>query len=113
MNLPSDRTQPTASTFQQPYPPAGPSASASYAYQQPKADGFGVAGMVLGIVGLFLGFLWVVLPILAVIFSAVALYRTNNSNGWRTGKGMAIAGLTTGLIGVAFWGLMFLLVLSA
>jgi Domain of unknown function (DUF4190) len=109
MNLPSDSTQRAAPTFQPPDPPA----SASYADQQPKADGLGVAGMVLGIVGLFLGFLWVVLPILAVTFSAVALYRINNSNGWRAGKGMAIAGLTTGIIGLAFWGLMFLLVLSA
>jgi uncharacterized protein DUF4190 len=113
MNLSSDSTQPTAPTFQQPYPPAAPTASRSYTYQQPKADGLGVAGMVLGIVGLFLGFLWVVLPTLAVIFSAMALYRINNSNGWRTGRGMAIAGLTTGIIGLAFWGLMFLLVLSA
>jgi hypothetical protein len=37
--------------------------------------------------------------ILAMIFGAVALRRINASNGWRTGKGMAIAGLVLGLVG--------------
>jgi Domain of unknown function (DUF4190) len=110
MNPPSDPIQPPAPPFRQQY--STPPPPASYAYQQPKADGLAVAGMVVGIVGLFLGFLWVVLPVLAVVFSAVGLYRINGSNGWRTGKGMAIAGLTTGIVGAAFWGLMFLLVLS-
>jgi hypothetical protein len=59
--------------------------------------------MVVGVVGLFLGFLWVVLPILAVVFSAVGLYRINGSHGRRTGRAMAIAGLATGIVGVAFW----------
>jgi hypothetical protein len=101
-----------------PLPPPPPPHAAGlppppYGYRQPTPDGLATAGMVLGIAGLFLGIFWVVLPILAVIFSAVALHRINGSNGLRTGQGMAIAGLTTGIIGVGFWGLIFLFLLPA
>ncbi len=38
--------------------------------------------------------------ILAVIFAAIALKRIKQSNGWRTGRGMAVAGLVLGLVGI-------------
>lgn len=53
--------------------------------------------MVLGILWLY----WIG-SILAIIFGVIAIRRINRSNGWRTGKGMAIAGLVLGLIGAAF-----------
>jgi len=62
----------------------------------PKVDGLAVASLVLGITWCY----WIG-SILAVIFAAVALKRINESGGWRTGKGMAIAGLVLGLVGVA------------
>lgn len=61
----------------------------------PKVDGLAIASLVLGILWLY----WIG-SILAVIFAGVALKRINASNGWRTGKGMAIAGLVLGLIGM-------------
>jgi hypothetical protein len=57
-------------------------------------EGLAVASLVLGIVWAY----WIG-SILAVIFGAIAIKRINESNGWRTGKGMAIAGLTLGIIG--------------
>ena len=49
-----------------------------------------------------LGILWIywIGSILAVMFAAVAIKRINASQGWRTGKGMAIAGLVLGLVGI-------------
>jgi hypothetical protein len=60
-------------------------------------NGLSIASLVLGICGLL--FLWVIGPILAVIFGHVGLkqIRTRNENG----RGMAIAGIVMGWIGVA------------
>jgi uncharacterized membrane protein len=62
----------------------------------PKVSGMAVASLVCGIVWGY----WIT-SILAVIFAAVALRQIRESNGWRTGRGMAIAGLVLGLIGCA------------
>jgi|SRR5580765_5510189 len=82
-----------------------------YVIAQRPNSGMAVASMVLGIVGLILGFLWVIPPILAVIFGGVGIRQTNT--GLKSGKGMAIAGLTTGLIGLAFWGIVILAAIGA
>jgi Domain of unknown function (DUF4190) len=58
--------------------------------------GFAVASMVLGIVWVF----WLG-SILAVIFAFIALHQIRKANGALTGKGMAIAGMVLGWIGVA------------
>ena len=62
----------------------------------PRVDGLAIASLVLGICWLY----WVG-SILAIIFAAIAIKRINLSQGWRTGKGMAIAGLVLGLVGGA------------
>lgn len=80
-------------------PPSGYQDMAYYAApppQRPTTDGLAVASMVLGIVWLY----WIG-SILAVIFAGVAIKRINASNGWRTGKGMAIAGLVLGIVALA------------
>ena len=64
----------------------------------------------LGILGLFLGWLWLILPVLAIIFSGVAMNGTRKAG--HPSNGMAIAGLVTGIIGVVFYGLIFLAFLS-
>lgn len=60
-------------------------------------NGFAVASMVLGIV-------WAmgVGSILAVIFGFIAKSQIDASDGVETGRGMAIAGIVLGLVGVAF-----------
>jgi hypothetical protein len=61
--------------------------------------------MVLGIL-----WLWWIGSILAVIFGGVAIKRINASNGWKTGKGMAVAGLVLGLVGA---GTLLLVMIAA
>jgi hypothetical protein len=61
--------------------------------------------MVLGIVWLY----WLG-SILAIIFGGVAIKRINASNGWTTGKGMAVAGLVLGLVGA---GTLLLVMIAA
>jgi hypothetical protein len=51
--------------------------------------------MVLGIL-----WIWWIGSILAIIFGFVALNQIKTSNGAQTGRGMAIAGLVLGFIGV-------------
>ena len=66
--------------------------------QTPKTSGLAIASLVLGLLWIYgLG------SLLAVIFGSVALRNISRSGGWVTGKGMAIAGLVLGIIGlVAF-----------
>jgi hypothetical protein len=79
------------------YPPA------AYQQAQPATDGLAIASMVLGIVwALWIG------SILAVIFGHVALGRIQREG--KAGRGMAIAGLVLGYIGVGF--LVIIIVLN-
>jgi hypothetical protein len=83
-------------TMQPPYGYQDATYHAAPPPQRPTTDGLAVASMVLGIVWLY----WIG-SILAVIFAGVAIKRINASNGWRTGKGMAIAGLVLGIVALA------------
>jgi hypothetical protein len=59
-------------------------------------NGLAVASMIAGIV-----WMWWLGSICAVVFGHVALGQIKRSNGWQTGRGMAIAGLVLGYIGMA------------
>lgn len=61
-----------------------------------RTNGFAVASLVLGVL-----FCLVVTGILAVIFGNVALGRIEASNGTEKGRGLAIAGIVLGWIGIA------------
>jgi len=74
-----------------------------------KVNGFAIASMVLGIVWLYL-----IGSILAVVFGHIALRQIRESNNTQSGRGMAIAGLVLGYIGIAIAGLVVvLLVISS
>jgi Domain of unknown function (DUF4190) len=74
---------PTAPPYAQPYTPT-------------RTSGLAIASMVLGIVWVF----WIG-SILAVIFGHIALSQIKRSMGTVGGKGMAIAGLVLGYLGLA------------
>jgi hypothetical protein len=78
---------------------------------QPKAAGLAVASMVLGIVSFFFGWLYLVPCVLAIIFGGVSLRQIKQRN--LGGKGMAIAGLTCGIITTSIYGLIFLAAIGA
>lgn len=61
-----------------------------------RTNGFAVASLVLGVL-----FCLVVTAVLAVIFGNVALGRIDESNGTEKGRGLAIAGIVLGWIGIA------------
>jgi hypothetical protein len=71
------------------YPPAYPAAPMA----APSTNGFAIASLVCSIIGISL---------LGVIFGHVALSQINRSGGMSQGKGLAIAGLIIGYIGIAF-----------
>lgn len=80
----------------QPYPPV------QYQYPAPgtpvfvpKTNGMAIASMVLGILWIY----WVG-SILALIFGMVAKNQIDRSGGYEQGRGMAIAGIVLGWVGV-------------
>jgi threonine/homoserine/homoserine lactone efflux protein len=79
------------------YPPAPPTVAASS-----RTSGLAIASLVLGIVWVY----WIG-SILAVIFAHIAL-RNMKRDPSVGGKGMAIAGLVLGYVGVGILALLFL-----
>jgi hypothetical protein len=75
-------------------PPAPPPPYAGF--RATRTSGLAIASLVLGIVWIF----WLG-SILAVIFGHVALSQIKRSMGALTGRGMAIAGLILGYLGIA------------
>jgi Domain of unknown function (DUF4190) len=71
-----------------------------YAPEQRRTNGLAIASMILGIV-----WLWWIGSILAVIFGHIALGQMKRRS--ESGRGMAIAGLVLGYIGIAFFVLFF------
>jgi hypothetical protein len=90
---------PAPGYWQQPGYPAMP--------QQRTTDGLAIASMVLGIV-----WVWWIGSILAVIFGHIALRRIAREG--KAGRGMAIAGLVLGYVGVGILALLIIVgVISA
>jgi hypothetical protein len=85
-------TNPPQGPYVAPAPPVMPYVAP--VQTTPKVDGLAIAALVLGITWCY----WVG-SLLAVIFGVIAIKRINASLGWRTGKGMAIAGFVLGLVG--------------
>ena len=89
-----------------PTPP--PMAAPPVVYVQPspttKTNGMAIAALVLGIV-----FIYGVGSILALVFGYQAKGQIDRSNGTETGRGMAVAGIVLGWIGI---GLILLIIIA-
>jgi Domain of unknown function (DUF4190)/Protein of unknown function (DUF2510) len=72
---------------------------------QPRNNGLAIAAMVLGIVWVY----WIG-SLLALIFGYVALSQIKKSQGSQRGRGMAIAGVVLGYVGLALLALVIVLV---
>ena len=68
----------------------------------PSTNGLAIASLVCSILGISL---------IGVILGHIALSQINNSNGMQGGRGLAIAGLIIGYIGLAFAVLFILLII--
>jgi Domain of unknown function (DUF4190) len=81
-------------------PPAQPAFDPRF-HAQPvamaKTNGLSVAALVLGILWIY----WIG-SILALVFGYVAKGQIDASNGMQSGRGMAIAGIVLGWVGVGF-----------
>jgi hypothetical protein len=88
-----------------PYPPPGFDPR-GYAPAVPatKTNGLAIAGMVLGILWLY----WIG-SILALIFGYVAKGQIDASNGQQGGRGMAIAAIVLGWVGIGVFVLLLIL----
>jgi hypothetical protein len=75
--------------------PVGTAYPYPYPVAQRSTNGFAVASMVLGILWIY----WIG-SILAVVFGYIAKRQIDDSNGWQTGRGMAMAGIVLGWVGI-------------
>ena len=109
---------------QAPATPATPATPASGGYQAPQGgiapnmvapptSGLAIASMVCGIVGIMLCYVNGLLALPAVICGHMALKKIDNSLTPMGGRGMAIAGLVTGYIGLLFQLLFIALIFFA
>jgi Domain of unknown function (DUF4190) len=97
-------------------PPAPPPSSqqpAGYSYQTgPKTNGLAIAALVLGIAGLVF-YICGVASILALVFGYMAKGQIDRAPEAQGGRGMAIAGIIMGWIGIAlvviFWAVIIIL----
>lgn len=85
-----------------PYPPPPPSATYAYAQAEPPRTGLATGALVLGIVSIPTLCVCVgpLLGLLAVVLGVVALVRAGGDPTRYAGKGRAIGGIITGVVGV-------------
>jgi hypothetical protein len=78
-------------------PPAAASPAPASPATPKSTNGLAIAAMVLGILWIY----WIG-SILALVFGYVAKGQINASGGQQGGKGMAIAGIVLGWVGIGF-----------
>ena len=104
-------TPPPAYPTPPPAYPAQPYAGYPPRPAKPKTNGLAIASMVLGILSIvfFCAWFFPVLPILAVVFGHIALSQIRKQG--TSGRGMALAGLITGYLGLALTVVMIILMI--
>lgn len=103
------RPPPPAAPAQPPPPqyaqPQAHPQSPVYPQTGPKTNGLAIAGMILGILWIY----WIG-SILALIFGYISKSQIDESNGWQTGRGMSIAAIVLGWVGM---GLLAVVIVAA
>ena len=101
-------TMPYPQVSPMPYPQVSPMPYPQVAPMPPRTNGLAVASMVLGILCLYgIG------SILALVFGYQAKGQIERSGGRESGRGMAIAGIVLGWIGLALMAFIIIAVVSA
>lgn len=86
-----------------PPPPHGIAPHPPVVVQSPGTNGFAVASLVLGILWIF----WLG-SVLALVFGYIAKSQINASGGTQGGRGLAIAGIVLGWVGIGMLALVLL-----
>ncbi|GAA5415639.1 hypothetical protein Pryu01_00670 [Paraliobacillus ryukyuensis] len=76
----------------------------NYYATPPQTSGKAIASMVLGILSIIIPYLGFILGIIAIVFAKKGMNETAEQK--QGGRGMAIAGLTTGIIGTVLYGIL-------
>jgi len=76
---------------------------------EPRVEGLGLAGFILGLVGWFIPYLGFLMCLLAIIFGSVSLWKITRNPEKFKGKGFAITSLIMGILGI----LVTLLIIAA
>lgn len=79
---------------------------------QPKTSGLAIASLVLGIASIPLCGLGFFLAIIGLILGCIALSKINRQPDLLTGKGLAIGGITTSIVGLVLGGLLLVSMLA-
>ena len=91
-----------------PAPPAYGQQAGGYGYQStPRTNGLAIASLVLGIAQIFL---CIIGGILALVFGYISRRQIDESGGTQGGRGMAIAGIILGWIGIGL-GIAYIVVI--
>jgi hypothetical protein len=94
-----------------PQPPATPPPSSGAYYTQPTSstNGLAIASLVSSIAGWFCGIGFIV----GIVLGVIAKNQIDQSGGAQQGRGMAVAGIIIGVIGIALGVLIFIIVIIA
>jgi uncharacterized protein DUF4190 len=109
---PASSPPPPATPPPSPTPPPAPAAygqqPGGYGYQStPRTNGLAIASLVLGIAQIFL---CIIGGILALVFGYISRRQIDESGGTQGGRGMAIAGIILGWIGIGL-GIAYIVVI--
>lgn len=74
-----------------------------------KTNGKAISSMVLGILSIILPYIGLILGIIGIVLAKKSFAELNVNK--QSGRGMAIAGLTTSIIGVAIYGLILIMLI--
>ena len=89
-------------------PPAYGQQAGGYGYQStPKSNGLAIASLVLGIAQIFI---CIIGAILALVFGYISRRQIDESGGTQGGRGMAIAGIILGWVGIGL-GIVYIVVI--
>lgn len=77
--------------------------------QNRQTSGKSIASLVLGILSIVIPYIGLILGIIGIVLSRMAFKEIDQNN--YNGKGMAIAGLTTSIIGCAIYAIFILLLI--
>ena len=78
--------------------------------QQKTLNGFGIAGFIVSLLSLWLGLYYCIASIVGLVLSIVGMYYSKKCSSC---NGLAIAGLVIGIISVAIWGIIWMIVGTA
>jgi Domain of unknown function (DUF4190) len=109
---PPPRQSPPSAPPPGPTPPPAPASygqpASGYGYQStPKTNGLAIASLVLGIAQIFI---CIVGGILALVFGYISRRQIDESGGTQGGRGLAIAGIILGWVGIGL-GIVYIVVI--